>query len=76
MQLQVRGGKGFKDRYIPLPERTLTLLRHQWLTHHNSIWLFPAAMSVVILLLFLVTFKDRDAKEAAVNSKLASEAAR
>lgn len=29
MQLQSRGGKGMKDRYIPLPERTLTLLRHQ-----------------------------------------------
>jgi len=42
MQLQVRGGKGFKDRYIPLPARTLTLLRRQWLTHRNPVWLFPA----------------------------------
>jgi site-specific recombinase XerD len=41
MQLQVRGGKGFKDRYIPLPARTLTLLRRQWLTHRNPVWLFP-----------------------------------
>src|SRR5438552_10183967 len=40
-QLQVRGGKGFKDRYIPLPARTLTLLRRQWLTHRNPAWLFP-----------------------------------
>lgn len=42
MQLQVRGGKGMKDRYIPLPPRTLTLLRRQWLTHRNPVWLFPA----------------------------------
>jgi integrase/recombinase XerD len=42
MQLQVRGGKGAKDRYIPLPARTLTLLRHQWRTHRNPLWLFPA----------------------------------
>jgi site-specific recombinase XerD len=42
MQLQVRGGKGEKDRYIPLPTRTLTLLRRQWLTHRNPVWLFPA----------------------------------
>jgi site-specific recombinase XerD len=42
MQLQVRGGKGFKDRYIPLPARTLTLLHRQWLTHRNPVWLFPA----------------------------------
>jgi integrase len=42
MQLQIRGGKGEKDRYIPLPARTLTLLRRQWLTHRNPVWLFPA----------------------------------
>src|SRR5215213_566243 len=42
MQLQVRGGKGAKDRYIPLPQRTLTLLRRQWLSHRNPVWLFPA----------------------------------
>lgn len=42
MQLQIRGGKGLKDRYIPLPPRTLTLLRRQWRTHRNPVWLFPA----------------------------------
>lgn len=48
MQLQVRGGKGLKDRYIPLPPRTLTLLRQQWLTHRNPIWLFSAGRRVVV----------------------------
>ncbi len=43
MQLHIRGGKGNKDRYVPLPPRTLTLLHAQWLTHRNPIWLFPAA---------------------------------
>jgi integrase/recombinase XerD len=42
MQLQVRGGKGAKERSIPLPARTLTLLRRQWLTDRNPLWLFPA----------------------------------
>jgi len=28
---------------VPLPPRTLTMLRAFWLTHHNPIWLFPAA---------------------------------
>jgi site-specific recombinase XerD len=42
MQLQVRGGKGFQDRSIPLPQRTLTRLRRQWRTHRNPLWLFPA----------------------------------
>jgi site-specific recombinase XerD len=42
MQLLIRGGKGNKDRAIPLPERTLTLLRAHWLTHRNPTWLFPS----------------------------------
>jgi hypothetical protein len=42
MQLLIRGGKGAKDRSIPLPPRTLTLLRDQWRTHRNPLWLFPA----------------------------------
>jgi len=40
MQLHIQGGKGNKDRYVPLPPRTLTLLRTQWLTHRNPVWLF------------------------------------
>lgn len=42
MQLQIRGAKGCKDRYVPLPARTLTLLRSLWLTHRNPVWLFPS----------------------------------
>jgi len=41
MELHIRDGKGAKDRYVPLPPRTLTLLRAQWLTHRNPVWLFP-----------------------------------
>jgi len=41
MQLLIRDGKGNKDRYVPLPPRTLSLLRTQWLTHRNPVWLFP-----------------------------------
>ena len=31
-----------KDRYVPLPQHTLTQLRAHWLTHRNPVWLFPA----------------------------------
>lgn len=34
-------GKGGKDRYVPLPEATLALLRAHWRTHRNPLWLFP-----------------------------------
>jgi integrase/recombinase XerD len=41
MQLYIRSGKGNKDRAVPLPEQTLSLLRAHWLSHRNPIWLFP-----------------------------------
>jgi len=40
--IHVRHGKGAKDRYVPLPERTLQLLRQYWQLHHNPVLLFPA----------------------------------
>jgi integrase/recombinase XerD len=42
LMIHVRHGKGAKDRYVPLPERTLQLLRQYWLTHRNPVLLFPA----------------------------------
>jgi len=42
MVVHVRGGKGAKDRYVPLPQQTLALLRHSWTTHRHPVWLFPA----------------------------------
>ena len=42
MMIHVRHGKGAKDRYVPLPERTLTLLRQYWTTHRNPLLLFPS----------------------------------
>ena len=42
MVVHVHRGKGSKDRYVPLPPRTLAVLRQYWVTHRHSIWLFPA----------------------------------
>jgi len=36
-------GKSKKDRYVPLPQSTLQLLRAHWRTHRSPLWLFPAA---------------------------------
>jgi integrase len=38
-----KGKMGKKDRYVPLPKKTLQLLRQQWKSHRNKVWLFPSA---------------------------------
>ena len=40
MVLIVRSGKGNKDRHIPLPRRTLELLRAYWREYRPKTWLF------------------------------------
>jgi integrase/recombinase XerD len=42
MFLHIRGGKGNRDRYVPLPQRTLERLRELWKTHRHPKFLFPA----------------------------------
>ena len=41
MQLHIHG-KGGRDRFVPLPEGTLLMLRSFWRTHRSPILLFPA----------------------------------
>lgn len=41
-RVHIRRGKGHKDRYVTLPEATLTALRKYWVTHRNPTLLFPA----------------------------------
>jgi site-specific recombinase XerD len=42
MFLHIRAGKGNRDRYVPLPQRTLELLRQLWRTHRHPRFVFPA----------------------------------
>jgi site-specific recombinase XerD len=42
MMIHVRHGKGARDRYVPLPQRTLEWLRDYWKTHRNPLLLFPS----------------------------------
>jgi integrase/recombinase XerD len=42
MFLHIRAGKGNRDRYVPLPQRTLELLREAWRSHRHPRFLFPA----------------------------------
>ncbi len=42
MMIHVHRGKQAKDRYVPLPEETLCLLRRYWCVHRNQRLIFPA----------------------------------
>lgn len=43
MMIHIHRGKGAQDRYVPLPQSTLDLLRQYWKTHRNPVWIFPAS---------------------------------
>lgn len=42
MMLHVHRGKGARDRYVPLPKRTLAALEQYWRIHRHKKLLFPA----------------------------------
>ncbi|MEA2115606.1 MAG: site-specific integrase [Thermodesulfobacteriota bacterium] len=41
MRVHIRDAKGNKDRLVPLPEKTLQVLRNFWSVHHHPEFLFP-----------------------------------
>jgi len=40
-RVHIRDAKGNKDRFVPLPQTTLDVLRRFWSVHQNPIFLFP-----------------------------------
>ena len=42
MLIHIKGAKGNKDRYAPLPIKTLLLQRNHWKIHRNPVLVFPA----------------------------------
>jgi len=40
-RVHIRDAKGNKDRFVPLPDATLNVLRRFWSVHRNPVWLFP-----------------------------------
>jgi site-specific recombinase XerD len=40
--IHIHGGKGGKDRNVPLPQSILKILRQYWVTHRNPVWIYPS----------------------------------
>jgi len=41
MRVHIRNAKGNKDRLVPLPVNTLSVLRRFWVVHQHPVFLFP-----------------------------------
>ena len=74
MFVHIRRAKGNKDRYIPLPKRTLEILRAFYKMHRNPVWIFPApgrgryskmAVSKIPIPISSIQIAFRDAKKKA-----------
>ena len=40
--LHIHHAKGNKERYVPLPQACLNMLRQYWRMHRNQLWMFPS----------------------------------
>lgn len=68
MRLHVRAGKGNKDRYVPIPDRLLILLRRWWKTHGNPRLLFPNSVGSPQRVRASTTTLDRGGIQAAMKA--------
>jgi integrase/recombinase XerD len=64
-QIHIRNAKGNKDRFIPLPETALNILRHYWASHRNPDLLFPSPYVEVKTMQRTTKIMDRGGVQAA-----------
>ena len=66
--VDVRRGKGHKDRFVPLPDLTYQALRALWCKHRNPCWLFPNAIGSPERIRRANTHMDRGGAQAAMKA--------
>jgi len=70
MQVHIRGGKGRKDRLVPLPQATLGLLERYWYTHRNRTLLFPNLLGAARRISTTSKTMDRGGVQGALKAAL------
>jgi len=74
MVVNVRQGKGAKDRQVPLSARLLSELRTWWCRHRTKPWLFPGMTAQSQHKAMNVTSVQRMCKEVVTRAKLRKKA--
>lgn len=67
-QVHIRRGKGYKDRFVPLPDLAYQALRALWCKHRNPCWLFPNAVGSPERIQRATTHMDRGGTQAAMKA--------
>ncbi|NOR51293.1 MAG: tyrosine-type recombinase/integrase [Gammaproteobacteria bacterium] len=70
-RVHVRMGKGKKDRYVPMPEVTLKVLRRFWKTHRHPRLLFPNPVGKAQTIRSAKSPMDRGGVQAAIKAAVA-----
>jgi len=68
--VHIRGAKGQKDRFVPLPPNTLELLRRYWITHRNPTLLFPSPVGTTQRIQTTQRTMDRAGVQSALKATL------
>jgi integrase len=71
MRIHVRGGKGDKDRYVPITDTLLHMLRRWWATHRHARLLFPSPTGGPERVCQATTPMDRGGVQAAMSAAVA-----
>jgi integrase/recombinase XerD len=71
LRIHVRGGKGDKDRYVPITETLLHMLRRWWVTHRHPRLLFPNPTGGPERMRQATTAMDRGGVQAAMSAAVA-----
>jgi len=70
-RVQLRRGKGHKDRLVPLPDLTYRALRALWRKHRHPTLLFPSAVGSLERIRSATTPMDRGGTQAAMKAVVA-----
>jgi integrase len=71
LRIHVRGGKGDKDRYVPITDTLLRMLRRWWATHGHARLIFPNPTGGPERMRQAATPMDRGGVQAAIGAAVA-----